>query len=108
MLTLFPFVYLDPDMTAKKLREWNAFLWFNIMAVTARTSGQQSTMSDHIKRFVAQKMVVHNEKNLDLLLGLLVFINWYMPRFVFLYFCSDRWRNTINQIGFQVPLSPKR
>ena len=36
-------------------------------------------MSDHIKRFVAQRMVVHNEKNLDLLLGLLVFINWYMP-----------------------------
>ena len=66
-------------MTAKQLREWNPFLWLNIMAVTARTPGQQSTMSDYIKRFVAQKMVVHNEKNLDLLLGLLVFVNWYMP-----------------------------
>ncbi|KAL8787768.1 MAG: hypothetical protein Q9195_007637 [Heterodermia aff. obscurata] len=77
MLTLFPFVFLAPDMTAKQLRERSPFLWFNIMAVTARTPGQQSAMSDHIKRFAAQKMVVHNEKNLDLLLGLLVFINWF-------------------------------
>ena len=83
MLTLFPFVFLAPDMTAKQLREWSPFLWFNIMAVTARTPGQQFTMSDHIKRFVAQKMVVDNEKNLDLLLGLLVFINWYIIWLIF-------------------------
>ena len=94
MLTVFPFVHLPPDMTAKHLREWCPFLWFNIMAVTARTPGQQSTMSDHIKRFVAQKMVVDNEKNLDLLLGLLVVINWYGYPLIYIpHFCSDRWKH---------------
>ena len=79
MLTFFPFVYLPPTMTAKQVRESSPFLWFNIMAVTARTTNQRSAMSDSIKRFLAQKLVLDNEKNLDLLLGILVFICWYVP-----------------------------
>lgn len=78
MLTFFPFVHLPPTMTAKQVRESSPFVWFNIMAVTARTTSQQFAMSDSIKRFLAQKLVVDNEKNLDLLLGLLVFICWYV------------------------------
>ena len=77
MLSLFPFMYLPPDMTAKQVREWSPFLWFNIMAITVKIAGQQFPLSDSIKRFIAQKLVVDNEKNLDLLLGLLVFICWY-------------------------------
>lgn len=77
MLSLFPLTYLPAEMTAKEVRERSPFLWFNIMATTAKTAGEQSAMSDSIKRFVAQKLVVDNEKNLDLLLGLIVFICWY-------------------------------
>ncbi|EEA22396.1 hypothetical protein TMatcc_008158 [Talaromyces marneffei ATCC 18224] len=78
MLSLFPFVYLRPDMSARQLREWYPFLWVNIMAVTAKhVIGQEVSMTDSIKRFVAQKMVVDNESNLDLLLGLLAFICWF-------------------------------
>ena len=80
MLTLCPFVVLAP-MTAKQLRELSPFLWLNIVAITTKNPGQQSIMSDHIKRSVAQKMVVENEKSLDLLLGLLVFMNWYITLF---------------------------
>ena len=78
MLNLFPFIHLPSDMTAKQVRKWSPFLWFNIMAATAKTPGQQCSMSNSIKRFVAQKLIVDNEKNLDLLLGLLVFISWYV------------------------------
>jgi hypothetical protein len=77
MLTSFPFVYLRPDMTARQLREWYPFLWVNIMAVTSKhVTSQDFSITDSIKRFVAQKVVVDNEANLDLLLGLLVFICW--------------------------------
>ena len=107
MLTLCPFVVLAPDITAKELRELSPFLWLNIIAVTARTPGQQSTMSDHIKRFVAQKMVVDNDKSLDLFLGLLVFINWYIIWFILCNF-DPLCGNTINQIDSQVSLSPKK
>ncbi|CAJ2509724.1 Uu.00g056240.m01.CDS01 [Anthostomella pinea] len=79
MLNSFPFMYLRPDITTRQLREWYPFLWFNIMAVTAkqRVTDQESSMTDSIKRFVAQKTVVDNEASLDLLLGLLVFMNWF-------------------------------
>jgi hypothetical protein len=77
MLTLFPFVYLSPDMTARQLREWYPFLWVNIMAVTAKhVTGQEFPITASIKQFVAHKVVVDNDANLDLLLGLLVFICW--------------------------------
>jgi hypothetical protein len=77
MLSLFPFVYLRPEMTARQLRELYPFLWVNIMAVTVNhVTGQNVFMTDSIKHFVAQKIVVDNEANLDFLLGLLVFICW--------------------------------
>lgn len=77
MLSIFPFVYLHPDMTAKQLREWYPFLWVNIMAVTVKHgTGKDVPITDSIKLFIAQKMVIDNEANLDILLGLLVFICW--------------------------------
>ena len=60
MLGFFPVVYLAPDVTAKQVREWSPFFWFNIMAATAKTPGQQFAMTDSIKRFVAQKPVIDN------------------------------------------------
>ncbi len=82
MLVFFPFIYLPPQTTARQLREWSPFLWFSIMAITARPVPDEFAMTESIKQFVAQQMVVENQKNLDLLLGLLVFICWYVP---FLY-----------------------
>lgn len=77
MLVSFPFVYLRPDMTARQLRERYPFLWVNVMAVTIKhVTGQGMSMTENIKRFIAQKVVVDNEANLDFLLGLLVFICW--------------------------------
>ncbi len=73
----FPFVYIPSTTTARQLREQYPFLWLNIMAVAYQESGRQRAMSEFIKQYVAQKMVIHHEKSLDLLLGLLAFIGWY-------------------------------
>ncbi|KAK3942682.1 hypothetical protein QBC46DRAFT_255934 [Diplogelasinospora grovesii] len=76
MLVFLPFVYLPRNMTAKRLREVNPFLWYNIMTITCKPTDRQLLMSDAIKKFIAQKMVVEHEKSLDLLLGLLSFMGW--------------------------------
>lgn len=77
-LETFPCVYLPPDMTAEQLRQEKPFLWFNILAMTCRPATRQIEMGETIKKIVAQKLVVEHEYSIDMLLGLLVFIAWYM------------------------------
>ncbi|KAL1838213.1 hypothetical protein VTJ49DRAFT_2940 [Mycothermus thermophilus] len=75
-LIFLPFVYLPSTMTSEKLRETYPFLWFTIMSVTCKHVDRRLAMSDAVKRFLAQKMVVDHEKSLDLLLGLIVILGW--------------------------------
>ena len=89
MLVFFPFIYLPPQTTARQLREWSPLLWFSIMAITVRPGPDEFAMTESIKQFVAQQMVVENQKNLDLLLGLLVFICWYVPFYIRLFLADS-------------------
>ncbi|KAL2192281.1 hypothetical protein P885DRAFT_24682, partial [Corynascus similis CBS 632.67] len=77
MLSHLPFFNLPDHMTAEHVREQKPFLLFSIMAVTARSVKAQSLMSTVIREHVARKMIVENQKSMDLLLGLLVFLGWY-------------------------------
>jgi len=76
MLTFLPFVYLPSGVTAKRLQCLYPFFWYNLMTITCKQVDRQLMMSDAIKRFVAQKMVIEHEKSLDLLWGLLTFMAW--------------------------------
>ncbi|KAK1754221.1 hypothetical protein QBC47DRAFT_346879 [Echria macrotheca] len=76
MLVFLPFVYIPPDMTSDKLRSAYPFLWYNIMTITCRQVDRQLLMSDAIKKFVAQKMVIENQKSMDLLWGLMAYMSW--------------------------------
>ncbi|KAK0709299.1 hypothetical protein B0T26DRAFT_678741 [Lasiosphaeria miniovina] len=76
MLISMPIVYLPPSMTAKQLREQYPFLWFNIMTITCKGAARQFAMSDAILAFVAQKMVIEFDRDMDLLLGLLIYMGW--------------------------------
>ncbi|KAK3991501.1 hypothetical protein QBC44DRAFT_341065 [Cladorrhinum sp. PSN332] len=76
MLIFLPFLHLPPSMREDKLREIYPFLWFSIMTVTCKNADKRVIMSEAIKKFIAQKMVVEHEKNLDLLLALLVILGW--------------------------------
>ncbi|GAB1316133.1 Transcriptional regulator WAR1 [Madurella fahalii] len=76
LLIFLPFIHLPETMTSQKLREIYPFLWFNIMTITCKNADRRLVMSDAVRKFLAQKMVVDHEKSLDLLLGLLVMMGW--------------------------------
>ncbi|KAE8451746.1 hypothetical protein EG329_003203 [Mollisiaceae sp. DMI_Dod_QoI] len=46
------------------------------MAVSSKSTSQQEVLGNKVRQTIAQEMVVQSEKNIDLLLGLLTFINW--------------------------------
>ncbi|KAK4238699.1 hypothetical protein C8A03DRAFT_14872 [Achaetomium macrosporum] len=71
-----PFLCFAPDVTSARLREERPFLWLNLMAVTTKSLPQQRRMNQAIKQHLAQAMVVEDEKDLDLLWGLLIFMSW--------------------------------
>lgn len=76
MLPFFPFFYLSPSMTAKRLRDLYPFFWFNIMTVTHKHVDEQYAMSEAVWQFVGERMIVRHEKSLDLLWGLMVLMTW--------------------------------
>ena len=76
MLIFLPFVHLPTTMTSEKLKESSPFLWFSIMTVTCKNVDRRLAMSEAVKKYVAQKMILDHEKSLDLLLGLLVIMGW--------------------------------
>ncbi|KAK5662324.1 hypothetical protein OQA88_8230 [Cercophora sp. LCS_1] len=75
-LVFLPFAYIPPTMTARQLQQQNPFFWYNIMAVTCKNADRQLLMSDLIKKYMAQKVVIENEKSMDLLWGLVTFMSW--------------------------------
>ncbi|KAK4187418.1 hypothetical protein QBC35DRAFT_233924 [Podospora australis] len=76
MLIFLPFVHLPQEMTQDRLRRTYPFLWFSIMTITAKNVDRRLVMSEAGRKFIAQKMVLENEKSLDLLYGLLVVMGW--------------------------------
>ncbi|KAK3903975.1 transcriptional regulator WAR1 [Staphylotrichum tortipilum] len=76
MLIFLPFSHLPDTMTSEGLKETYPFLWFSIMTVTCKHVDRRLVMSEAVKKFVAQKMVIDHEKSLDLLLGLIAMLGW--------------------------------
>jgi hypothetical protein len=73
----FPFIYIPSTTSALQLVQERPFLWLCIMAVGSKSTLEQQVLGSKIRQIVAQDMVVQSEKNIDLLLGLLIFIGWY-------------------------------
>ncbi|KAI1464472.1 uncharacterized protein F4812DRAFT_442264 [Daldinia caldariorum] len=80
-LPFFPFVYLPPDTTAAQLQLTKPFLWLNIMTICCKSQPRKSVFSKKIKEYLAQKMLVDLDRNMDLLLGLLAYLGWGMHHF---------------------------
>ncbi|KAK4097264.1 hypothetical protein N658DRAFT_500654 [Parathielavia hyrcaniae] len=71
-----PFLCLPPGMTSDQLSRERPFLWLNIMAATTRSLPQQRLMNQAITQHLALEMVVGDQRSMDLLWGLLVFMSW--------------------------------
>ncbi|PWY70281.1 hypothetical protein BO70DRAFT_299324 [Aspergillus heteromorphus CBS 117.55] len=76
-LPYFPLLCFPPNTTAQQLQNERPFLWLCIMAVVSKSSRQRSALCDKVRDTVAQRMV-HEfvGRDLDFLLGLLVFMAW--------------------------------
>lgn len=76
MLSFCPFVRILPTTTAQELQDANPFLWLGILACTSSSVKQSFAIATKMKTILANKIVLSTERSLDLLQGLLVFLNW--------------------------------
>ncbi|KAI1643070.1 uncharacterized protein F4817DRAFT_271618 [Daldinia loculata] len=80
-LPFFPFVYIPPDTTAAQLQQAKPFLWLNIMTICCKSRPRKSALGQKIREYLAQKMLIDLDRNMDLLLGLLAYLGWGMHHF---------------------------
>ena len=74
----FPFIRVEDFVTAADLRRDRPFLFLCIMAVTTGNTDQKIALGKLITESLASRMYVNTERNLDLLLGILTYIAWYV------------------------------
>ena len=74
----FAFIHIPTGMSASLLRGRKPFLWLVIMSLTTKSAGQQMVMGDTIRRIVSQQVLAEQEKSLDLLLGIICYISWFV------------------------------
>ncbi|KAI1657196.1 hypothetical protein F4813DRAFT_360617 [Daldinia decipiens] len=80
----FPFVVLDPDVTAQEILAKKPLLFRAIMLVASHlTLAKQSEIRKSILAYVGQHVLVMEERDLGILQGLLVFIAWGEHDFYF-------------------------
>jgi hypothetical protein len=77
-LQYFPFMYIPPTTSAQQLQQEKPFLWLCIMAVSSKSTSQQQALGSEIRHAVAHEVVVQLSRNLEFLLGILIFIAWYV------------------------------
>lgn len=75
-LVSFPFVWIPPDMSARRLQVERPFLWMNIRGVCAKSTLQIRATGDKIREVLGRKIFVDLERDIDLLLGLLLHLGW--------------------------------
>ncbi|KAI1099117.1 hypothetical protein F4804DRAFT_322792 [Jackrogersella minutella] len=80
-LKFFPFIYFPPDLTATLLQQTRPFLWLNITCACAKSQARKSALSQKIREYVAQKVLVDLDRNIDLLLGIVTYLGWAMHHF---------------------------
>ncbi|KAE8337342.1 hypothetical protein BDV24DRAFT_140134 [Aspergillus arachidicola] len=74
----FPFVIVPDSMNAISLRQEYPFLFVAIMTVsTEDRPSLQKDLNHEVKRTISTRIIINNERNIDLLLGLLVYTAWY-------------------------------
>lgn len=75
MATYFPFIIVPESTTARELRRGRPFLWLCIMSIASRSTVQQKFATE-IKITMGREILVEGRNNIDLLLGILVFVAW--------------------------------
>lgn len=64
--------------SAEELQRKRPFLWLNIRALTCKSSVQQAALGQRIREIIGQQVLGQSDRTMDLLLGLLGFLGWYV------------------------------
>ncbi|EXJ70962.1 uncharacterized protein A1O5_05955 [Cladophialophora psammophila CBS 110553] len=74
----FPFVVIDPTIGLDIFRRKRPFLLLSILTFAAQSNlALQQKLETELKESLSRRLIVEGEKSLDLLQGLLVYLNWY-------------------------------
>ena len=78
MLGNLPFIIFPRTMTAKQLQKEQPFLWLCIMAVASNSSSQKAALGREIRITLGKEVWLESRNSLDIVLGLLTYLNWYV------------------------------
>ncbi|OJJ07818.1 hypothetical protein ASPVEDRAFT_155585 [Aspergillus versicolor CBS 583.65] len=74
----FPFIYIPDSTSAAAMAVHQPFLLLAILTVSSsRTPRLQQQTDERFRRVMSERVIVHGEKGLDYVQGLLVYIAWY-------------------------------
>ena len=76
MATYFPFIIIPDSTTAQELRRYRPFLWLCLMSVASKSTAQQKALAKEMKITMGREVFVEGKNNIDLLLGMMVFVAW--------------------------------
>jgi hypothetical protein len=96
MATDFPFIVIPSTVDARILLRERPFLFRTIMAASEQNPNDQKNQVRDIMQYLALHLFQLGEKNLDMLLGVLVHIAWYVnyvsscyPSHQYVYFTEN-------------------
>ncbi|RAL07884.1 transcription factor domain-containing protein [Aspergillus homomorphus CBS 101889] len=75
-LQFLPLIHLPATTTARELKQQSPFLWRCITAVESKHAARQAALCVTIRELAGKRLLVHCEKSLDLLQGVLVYLAW--------------------------------
>jgi hypothetical protein len=75
-LPCFPFMYLPDNVSTDYIQLHYPILCLAIRVVCTKAITQQSPLSKQLREILASKIIVYGERNMDLLLSLIISIAW--------------------------------
>ncbi|KAF7563933.1 hypothetical protein G7046_g202 [Stylonectria norvegica] len=82
MLPYFPLMVLAQDLTAWQLRRERPIQFQAILTVTTFSTENRLILAENFKRIVSESALIDVQSNIDLLLGLLIYITWSTDAFL--------------------------
>lgn len=76
MLPLAPFLYIPPDVTARRLHRMYPFLWRCIKAAACVHPAHRVRAASQARAAIIRQVVSRGERSMDVLLGMLTFVTW--------------------------------
>ncbi|KAF6819448.1 fungal transcriptional regulatory protein [Colletotrichum plurivorum] len=78
MVPNFPFVPIDPKVTARELHSQKPFLfWCIIQALVPQDAATQLAVDDWVRQYVSLHIIVRKERKLEYIQGLLLYTTFY-------------------------------